>query len=172
MYSSRTWLIGECGVGTQVTAVDLRGDGLPEILTSSKKGTYIHTMTKIRTPTPADLKGVWRLKSVETTLPGGGTEFPFGHQPTGTIIYMASGAMAVHITGSDRASGKLLAYAANWHIAGDCVVHEVKESIDPKLRGVKLERRAELDPLTGTLTYRAVEKQGPGSPVVRWQKAE
>jgi hypothetical protein len=118
------------------------------------------------------LKGVWRLKSVETPLPGGGTAFPFGHQPTGTIIYMAGGTMAVHIAGSDQAAGKFMVYAADWHIAGDCVVHEVKESIDPKLRGVKLERRAELDPLTGILTYRTLEKQGPGWPVVRWQKID
>ena len=105
-------------------------------------------------------------------MPGGGTAFPFGHQPTGTIIYMAGGTMAVHIAGSDQAAGKFMVYAADWHIAGDCVVHEVKESIDPKLRGVKLERRAELDPLTGILTYRTLEKQGPGGPVVRWQKID
>ncbi|MGA2622148.1 MAG: VCBS repeat-containing protein [Thermoguttaceae bacterium] len=39
---------GDCGVGTQITAVDLRGDGLPDILTSSKKGTYTLTLHKLR----------------------------------------------------------------------------------------------------------------------------
>jgi hypothetical protein len=30
------------GVGTQVTAVDLNGDGIPDVIVSNKKGTFIH----------------------------------------------------------------------------------------------------------------------------------
>ena len=29
------------GVGTQVTAVDLNGDGIPDVIVSNKKGTFI-----------------------------------------------------------------------------------------------------------------------------------
>ncbi len=32
----------DCGAGTQVTLADLTGDGRPDVLTSSKKGTYVH----------------------------------------------------------------------------------------------------------------------------------
>ncbi len=33
---------GDCGAGTQVALADLTGDGRPDVLTSSKKGTYVH----------------------------------------------------------------------------------------------------------------------------------
>ncbi len=32
----------DSGVGTQVTAVDLNGDGIPDVIVSNKKGTFIH----------------------------------------------------------------------------------------------------------------------------------
>ena len=124
-----------------------------------------------RTPTADELRGVWILESVQTPLTDGGTQHPFGDQPVGTIIYLANGVMAVHIAGSDHTANKLLAYAGRWRIAGDRVVHDVEESLDISLRGVRLERRAEFDPVTGTLTYTTVEAQGPGCPVVRWHKA-
>lgn len=124
----------------------------------------------MRTPTEDELRGVWLLESVETVIHGGGVEKPFGAYPNGTIIYLASGAMAVHIAGSDEAAGKLRAYAGRWRIVGDRVVHDVEESFEPDLRGVWLERRAEFDPAVGTLTYTTIEAQGPGHPVVRWRR--
>jgi hypothetical protein len=33
---------GDCGAGTQVVLADLDGDGRPDVLTSNKKGTYVH----------------------------------------------------------------------------------------------------------------------------------
>jgi len=32
----------DSGVGTQVTAVDLNGDGIPDVIVSNKKGTFLH----------------------------------------------------------------------------------------------------------------------------------
>ena len=123
-----------------------------------------------RIPIEGELRGVWLLESVETALPGGSVERPFGVHPTGTIIYLAGGTMAVHITGSDEAAGKVLAYAGRWRLVGDCVVHDVEESLEPALRGVRLKRRAEFDSEAGRLAYTAVETQGAGHPVVRWRK--
>ena len=125
----------------------------------------------MRTPSVDELQGVWLLESVQTPLADGGTQHPFGDRPIGTIFYLSNGTMAVHIAGSAHAARKLRAYAGGWHIAGDRVVHDVEESLEPDLRGVHLERRAEFDPATGTLTYTTVEAQGPGHPVVRWHKA-
>jgi hypothetical protein len=31
----------DSGVGTQVTAVDLNGDGVPDVIVSNKKGTFV-----------------------------------------------------------------------------------------------------------------------------------
>ena len=35
----------DSGVGTQVIAKDINGDGLPEIVVGNKKGTYFHSHT-------------------------------------------------------------------------------------------------------------------------------
>jgi len=171
----------DSGVGTQVTAVALNNHGLPDILTSNRKGTNLYlnkkstmnttTPPQFRTPTEKEMRGVWLLQSVETPLPGGEVQRPFGAHPTGTIIYLAGGTMAVHISGSDEAAGKLRAYSGRWQIKGGCVVHDVEESVEPDLLGVRLERKAEYDPATGTLIYKTVEAQGPGHPVVVWKKS-
>jgi len=128
------------------------------------------TKTMMRTPTEKELQGVWLLESVQTPLPGGGVQLPFGAKPIGTIIYLANGIMAAHLAGSDVAAGKIMAYVGRWHIVGDCVVHDVEESLQSELRGTRLERRAEFDTATGKLTYKTVEAQGPGHPVVLWRK--
>jgi hypothetical protein len=122
-----------------------------------------------RPPKREDLLGIWRLVSVETPTRAGGIEHPFGRAPTGTIVYLANGSMAVHIDGSDEAAGRLRAYAGSWRIEGDRVVHEVEASVEPELRGVRLERRAELE--GDRLVYRTVEAQGSGHPVVIWRRA-
>ena len=125
----------------------------------------------MRTPTPDEMHGVWRLESVRTALPDGGEELPFGAHPNGTIIYLRDGAMAVHIAGSDEAAGLLRAYGGRWHLADDCVVHDVEVSFEHDLLGVRLERHADFDPHTGVLLYTTIEAQGPGHPVVQWRKA-
>ncbi len=117
-------------------------------------------------PGPEDLIGIWTLVSVEVPTEGGGTERPFGTRPTGSIFYLSNGTMAVHISGSE--GGRIRAYAGAWRIEGSRVVHEVELSLEPHLRGARLERESWLE---GTrLTYRTVEAQGPGHPVVVWQR--
>lgn len=120
------------------------------------------------TPTPAEMVGIWKLVSVEVPLEGGGVQHPFGFNPTGTILYLANGTMAVHIAGSHEAAGRLRVYAGAWHMEGARMVHEVELSVEPELRGVRLEREAELE--SDRLVYRTVEVQGPGRPVVVWQR--
>ena len=143
----------------------MRAADLPDILTSNKKGTYI-------LPGPGcdahagGSEGRLAIDLGGSAAAGRRNRVSFGRRPLGTMIYMDSGAMAVHIAGSDRAAGKLLAYAAEWHIAGGGAVHEVKESTDPKLRGVRLNARAELDTLTGAPIHRTIEKQGADCRVV------
>lgn len=114
------------------------------------------------------LIGVWRLLSVETPTAAGAREYPFGERPAGALIYLANGSMAVHISGSDMAAGRLLAYGGTWRIEGDRVVHDVEVAADPDWRGVRLERRAELE--GDRLVYRTVEAQGPGCPIIVWQR--
>lgn len=115
-----------------------------------------------------DLVGIWKLKSVKTPLEGGGVEYPFGKRPGGTIQYVKDGFMAVHLTGSDEADGKTRAYSGRWSFENDIVTHHVEVSLEPELRGVTLQRRAELN--GNTLIYRTVEAQGPGRPEVIWEK--
>ena len=117
---------------------------------------------------PADLLGLWHLRSVAVADAHGQLCRPFGLRPQGSIIYLATGAMAVHIAGSDLAAGRRRIYAGSWSIAGDRVVHQVETSHEPELVGVRLERRAELG--DGVLVYRTVEAQGPGHPVVVWTR--
>ena len=38
----------DSGVGTQVTAVDLNGDGIPDVIVSNKKGTFLHLSQKTK----------------------------------------------------------------------------------------------------------------------------
>jgi hypothetical protein len=38
----------DSGVGTQVTAVDLNGDGIPDVIVSNKKGTFIHLSQPVK----------------------------------------------------------------------------------------------------------------------------
>ncbi len=125
-------------------------------------------MTNISIPKRRDLLGMWRLISVEVPLKNGDVGRPFGKAPVGTIVYLANGSMSVHINGSDTASGRLRAYAGAWRINEGRVIHEVEVSFEPELRGERLEREAQLD--GAHLVYRTVETQGPGRPVVVWQR--
>ena len=36
----------DSGVGTQVVATDVNGDGLPDIVVGNKKGTFVHLQQK------------------------------------------------------------------------------------------------------------------------------
>jgi len=36
----------DSGVGTQVVATDINGDGLPDIVVGNKKGTFVHLQQK------------------------------------------------------------------------------------------------------------------------------
>lgn len=100
----------------------------------------------------------------------GRTDYPFGRQPAGAIIYLADGSMAVHIAGADDAQGKIRAYGGEWRLEGNCMVHEVEASLEPELCGVTLRRRAELEAATSTPIYRTEEAQGLGHPIVEWRK--
>ncbi len=44
--SSRYLIDNESGVGTQVVAGDINGDGLPDVVVGNKKGTFVHLQVK------------------------------------------------------------------------------------------------------------------------------
>lgn len=48
------------------------------------------------------LLGAWQLVACTMTLPDGSTEYPFGHEPRGAILYTPDGWMSAHLI--DRSS--------------------------------------------------------------------
>jgi len=129
----------------------------------------IEEMMPVPVPTREDLLGIWTLVSAETQMPTGEIKHPFGRSPTGSIVYLANGSMAVHIAGSDRAEGRVWVYAGSWALEGDRVVHCVECSLTSALTGQRLERRVRIE--GNRLILTTVETQGAGRPVLVWKRA-
>lgn len=114
------------------------------------------------------LIGIWHLHAVTMTDASGCTHHPFGRHPHGSILYLPSGTMAVHIAGSDDSAGRLRIYAGRWSLRHAWVIHDVDISHEPELVGQRLERLALLD--GHVLTYKTAENQGAGRPSVIWSR--
>jgi len=131
--------------------------------------------------------GAWKLVSFDVIEPGGATKPRFGPEPSGYLLYTASGRMSAVLSGIHRAellpppkvsSGEecthsvadFLAYAGRYDIAGDHVFHHVEVCVFTNLVGTTLERAFTLD--GDTLTIRTVPPEIWGTPnVLVWKRA-
>ena len=98
------------------------------------------------------LVGNWRLVSFEREYQGSADrEFPMGKLPTGYILFLSEGRMAVVITGEgrkapstdqDRASlfNSLVAYTGAYRVDGDKWITTVDVSANPTLVGTEQTR--------------------------------
>jgi hypothetical protein len=121
-----------------------------------------------RSPTGADLAraltGTWEL--VGWTIeypPTDRSSEPFGPAPEGVLIYSVDGYMSAVMQRAGRtrwlradpravsdaekaaAFGSYLHYSGTWHVAQDCVIHQVRQALNPNLIGTRQVRRASLD---------------------------
>ena len=83
----------DSGVGTQVLATDVTGDGLPDVVVGNKKGTFLHVQRRIETPVttsapapparvPPPFVGLRPLEAVKAmTLPPGFRAELFAGEP-------------------------------------------------------------------------------------------
>jgi putative membrane-bound dehydrogenase-like protein len=77
----------DSGVGTQVTVVDVSGDGLPDVVVGNKKGTFVHVQQRLEAPrasarAPAAFRGLRPLESAKAiALPPGFRAELFAGEP-------------------------------------------------------------------------------------------
>ena len=124
---------------------------------------------------PPSIIGTWRVVSVETIRPNGEALTDWlGQHPTGTIVYLPSGYMAVQIMRDPRpiiagagyenakpaekvtAMDGYYAYYGTYEVdaSSGTVVHNIQASLRPNEVGIRYQRRFELigDRLTLTTT--------------------
>jgi hypothetical protein len=109
-----------------------------------------------------DLIGGWELQSWGQSFDDGRLQHPFGEQPTGQLIYTASGHMSGLVAASTRvnltqgqwtsppaeaaaAYSTFLAYGGTYEVVDDEVIHHIKVSLFPDWAGVHQRRRARLE---------------------------
>lgn len=140
--------------------------------------------------TPDQLVGRWNIVSWLQLYDDGRRQAPLGESLEGFIRYMADGDMVCMIANADqpvftsggqwnaseaeraRAYSSMLAYAGNWRIEGDSVVHAVKQSLFPNWKGGDQRRQVRLE--GNTLFIEA--RLEAGTPEARtaqlkWQRA-
>jgi Lipocalin-like domain len=146
-----------------------------------------------------DLVGAWQLVSIQLTGPKGPMNDPFYNaDPTGVLIYDASGWMSVQIASQPRPSmsaaasrsggpyspataelaAKVLdtyyAYTGTWEFdaVSSIVTHHIKTSLIPGENGVSYSQAVTLD--GGKLTF-TVRREAPGGSTVQqkiWRKID
>jgi len=100
----------------------------------------------------APIVGIWRLVSMEREYQATGErEYPMGKTPTGYILFLPEGRMAVVITGEgrkapitdqDRAGlfNSLVAYTGMYRVEGDKWITKVEVSANPAWLGTEQTR--------------------------------
>lgn len=134
-----------------------------------------------QTPGSPSIVGTWRVVSVETIRPNGEalTEW-LGKRPTGTIVYLPSGYMAVQImrdprpviagagyenaTPAEKATAMdgYYAYYGTYEVdaSSSTVVHNIQASLRPNEVGIRYQRRFELIGDRLTLTTPPSDRSG------------
>ena len=100
----------------------------------------------------APIVGIWRLVSFEREYQATGErEYPMGKTPTGYILFLPEGRMAVVITGEGRTApttdqdraglfNSLVAYTGGYRVDGDKWITTVDVSANPALVGTEQTR--------------------------------
>ncbi len=131
--------------------------------------------------------GTWKLVSWEVTLPDGTTQYPYGKDVVGYLIYTGEGYMSAEIMDPDRqqshtdfpleaasaqtlpdpdrakAYSTYLSYCGTYTVEGDTVTHHVKAGLIPSWTGSKQARRFTFD--HGCLIIRS------GNQKLTWERA-
>jgi hypothetical protein len=100
------------------------------------------------------LIGTWRLVSYELESATGTISYPYGHDPSGYLIYAADGYMSVAFMTGDRtpyaggdrlrgtpeeraaAAGTYVSYCGRYELREDRVIHHIEVSLFPNWVGV------------------------------------
>jgi lipocalin-like protein len=101
------------------------------------------------------LTGTWRLVSWRRIAPDGTVSYPLGEDARGLLVYTEDGRMAVQLAAADRpalptddplggeersragAYSTCLAYAGDYEVRGDTVVHRIAVSLFPNWSGAE-----------------------------------
>jgi hypothetical protein len=140
--------------------------------------------------TRESLLGAWTLVEWRIDIDGAlNPAWPFGRDATGLIVYAPSGWMSATLSERQRtplsaasvrqadersrarAMSEYLAYTGRWTLAGDSVVHEIAESLNPVLLGTRQVRSVSFE--AGDLVLSAVESAGGGRRThrLRWRRS-
>jgi hypothetical protein len=137
------------------------------------------------------LIGHWRLTQWRSTANGDAeVHFPFGENPSGSLVYGADGWVSVQIVAQDRprftvddphggpaeehAAAYLtcLAYCGRWEIREDRVVHRIEISLYPNWEGQEQVRLFELTDRTLVLRTPPITMNGvPFTTELEWTRA-
>jgi Lipocalin-like domain len=124
-----------------------------------------------------DFVGCWTLRSCRSVTETGHVSYPFGHNPSGLLIYTPDNRMAVQIGAAGRgpigaddplspsagveqratAFSTYLAYYGYYQVESGLLIHEVQTSLFPDWSGQKQVRAFTVDRDTLTLTRDAGE---------------
>lgn len=139
----------------------------------------------------SELVGRWKLVAWRNLMDDGTIIEPLGEQPSGILIYIADGSMAVQITAADRPSletadpvggsdeeragayATCLAYCGRYEVRDDTIVHTIEISLFPNWVGAEQVRYFELSP--GELVLRTPPIQAGERTVtgeLRWARED
>ena len=133
--------------------------------------------------------GTWRLVSFEREYQAGGErEYPMGKAPTGYILFLPEGRMAVIITGEGRTApttdqdraglyNSLVAYTGRYRVDGDKWITTLDVSANPAWVGTEQTRSFKIDgnrlqESTALMQFAAQPEKGMVRYVITYEKAK
>ena len=133
--------------------------------------------------------GTWRLVSFEREYQAGGErEYPMGKAPTGYILFLPEGRMAVIITGEGRTApttdqdragllNSLVAYTGRYRVDGDKWITTLDVSANPAWVGTEQTRSFKIDgnrlqESTALMQFAAKPEKGMVRYVITYEKAK